>query len=130
MAWEHFSVVKQGTCEIQSLLTMEITGVAYEMGTIETGKQHVFWGHQIVIHTPEVGIIGRAKGWNGSYLSALQDCNTQLMAAEWRLLVAGNVPTYRESAMSGDGGYGYIRGRRKALHLMSPLFAESEPETD
>ena len=119
MSWEHFDIRKRGICPLQDVRTGEIFNVPYLMGKISTGKQRVFWGHQIIIQMPENAIAGKVKGWTESYLEALRECNTQLFAVDLRLLVAGNGPSYNESAMSSGAGFGYVGGRKSGLHIMS-----------
>ena len=121
MAWEHLSIKSQGHCTVQHVLNQNTFSAAFRMETIETGKQRVHWGYQLVLALPDGVIVARRPGWSGSYQDVLQDCNAQLAARNLRLLVAGNASSYNESAMSGEGGSGYVQGRHSPLHIMSPL---------
>ncbi len=129
MSWEHFSCENHGTCEIQNTTSREIFSVPFSMGLVSTGKQRVYWGKKIILQMPGKLIVGKAKGSNGSYLDALDECNAQLNEIAHRLLVVGNSPSYNESAMSGEAGFGYVRGCMTALHIMSPCPVRDEPES-
>lgn len=118
MPWEHFEVRKTGICDVQCLSTGETFNARYRLEFISTGKQRVYWGHQLVIELPEMSIVGRVKGGGGSYISELQLCNAQLQDAGLRLLVAGNDPTYYVTGLSESSGFGYISGHKKAVHIM------------
>ena len=120
MSWEHFEVKFSGECQLQHMVETETFNATYEMGILTTGRQRVFWGyHQIVIELPDGRVVGKSKGYSGSYSFALDNCNEALREAKLRLLVAGNAPTYSESAMSSGSGMGYVVGRQSAVGIMA-----------
>ncbi|RIZ64938.1 MAG: hypothetical protein D0531_12165 [Methylococcales bacterium] len=120
MSWEHFEIRDQGICTVLVTDTNERTQCHYELGIITTGKSRMFWGYQIIINYKDVTIAGRSKGYSETYSQALKDCNTQMAEQGLTLLVAGNLPTYSESAMSGPAGHGYIKGYQTGVRIMSP----------
>lgn len=125
MIWEHFEVAKTGTCEVFKKSTGEIIYCNYKLGVISTGKSRVFYGYQIEITNEKFSIFiaGKSKGYSETYSIALRDCNNKMEEAGLSLLVAGNSSDYSESAMSGGSGYGYIKGRKERIYIMSPLIA-------
>ena len=92
--------------------------------SVTTGKSRVFWGYQIIVYYKGVAIAGRSKGYSETYSLALKDCNSQMAEQGLTLLVAGNLSSYSESAMSGPAGYGYIKGKKTGVRIMST--AESD----
>lgn len=121
MAWEHIEVRNAGRCHLQDLSNVALTIRArYRFESISTGKQRVYWGHQLVIVLPETDIVGRIKAGTGSGIDELHLCNAQLRDRGLRLLVAGNAPSFSVSAMSESSGFGYIGGHEEALHIMHP----------
>lgn len=120
MNWEHFELSDQGFCAVFEKISNELYECLYEIGTLTTGKSRVFWGYQIIVYYKGVAIAGRNKGYSGTFSLALKDCNTHMAEQGLTLLVAGNLSTYSESAMSGPAGYGYITGNKTGVHIMSP----------
>lgn len=119
MTWEHFDIRENGDCRIQKIGEIGTVDARYTMGIMSTGKQRVFWGYQLIISLPDREFVAKSKGYSGSYLPVLVVANEILAEEKLRLLVAGNAASYSESAMSGDGGRGYIDGNKFALKIMS-----------
>ncbi|MFO1424725.1 MAG: hypothetical protein U1F70_13960 [Candidatus Competibacteraceae bacterium] len=121
MAWEHFDVKKSGICKVLKKETGEIFEYEYKRGIVSTGKSRVFWGYQILIKNGQMEIVGKSKGDSEPYSLALKDCNRKMESEGLVLLVAGNSDNYSESPMSGGAGYGYIKGIKEAIDIMSFL---------
>jgi len=124
MAWEHFEIGEGDFCNVLEKKGNAIWECLYEIGTITTGKSRVFWGYQIIVYYKGVAITGRSKGYSDTYSLALKELNTQMAEQGLTLIVAGNLPDYRESAMSGPAGYGYITGKKTGVRIM----CTAEPE--
>jgi hypothetical protein len=124
MAWEHFEINDGDFCNVLEKASNELCECLYEIGTLTTGKSRVFWGYQIIVYYKGVAIAGRSKGYSETYSLALKDCNSQMAEQGLILLVAGNLSTYSESAMTGPAGYGYLRDNKTAVKIMST--AESD----
>lgn len=118
MAWEHFNVIKQGVTKVVNLTTGEISACQYKRGIILTGKSRVFWGYQIIIEIEDNVIIGRHEGYSESYFEALADCNIKIRQLGLKLLVAGNLPSYYETPLSGGAGYGYVAGKAGPVDIL------------
>ena len=108
MKWETLQNVKRGVCQVRHQRTWEISEVEYERGLLYRGKNPVFYGYQISVTFGEHKIIGKSVGYCESFQPALRDCNEQIEALGYELLVAGNSRHYSESAMSGGAGCGYV----------------------
>jgi hypothetical protein len=120
MSWEHFDSKASGTCQLQNSTDNTTLNGQYQRGLISTGKSRVFHGYYIKVYLEDGEIImGTDPNNSDSYTLALKDFNAHLAAKNLRLLVAGNVPEYSESAMSGPAGYGYLPGEKKAVDIMS-----------
>ena len=119
MSWEHFEITDRKICKVLNIETGEILDCKYELGTVSTGKQRVFYGYRIAVYIGDKCIIGDSKGYSESYRLALKDCNTKMAAEGFILLVAGNSSNYSESPMSGGAGCGYRKGEQKGVHIMS-----------
>lgn len=119
MAWEHFEKRASGECKAVRNADGTVVPGTYEMGIITTGKSRMFEGYFIYVRIENLEIIGKSKGNCDSYRLALDDCNDRLDKEGLRLMVAGNAPTYSESALSGVSGYGYISGGRDPLGIMA-----------
>jgi len=124
MVWEHFNIDDGDFCNVLEKTSNELCECLYEIGTLTTGKSRVFWGYQIIVYYKGVAITGRSKGYSETYTLALKDCNTQMAEQGLTLLVVGNLSSYSESAMSGPAGYGYIKGKKTGVRIMST--AESD----
>ncbi|MBK1642466.1 hypothetical protein CKO12_11370 [Chromatium okenii] len=119
MRWEHFEPKKSGTCQLQKTTDNTILSGEYERGIVTTGKSRVFHGYYVRVDIDGETVTGFDPIHSESYHLALQNCNAQLAEKDLRLLVAGNVPEYSESAMSGGSGYGYLPGHKKAIDIMT-----------
>jgi hypothetical protein len=119
MTWEHFDIRDEGACLLQARGDAATVDAHYAIGIVTTGKQRAFWGCQMIIRLPDREIVGRSKGNSDSYLPVLRETNKLLAAMNLILLVAGNAPSYSESALSGGGGRGYVDGSKSALRIMS-----------
>ena len=126
MSWEHFQISEGDFCNVLEKASNELCECLYEIGTITTGKSRVFWGYQIIVYYKGIAIAGRNKGYSGTYSLALKDLNTHMAEQGLTLLVAGNLRSYSESAMTGPAGYGYLRGNKTAVRIMSTAESDSD----
>ena len=126
MSWEHFEISEGDFCNVLEKTSNELCECLYEIGTITTGKSRVFWGYQIIVYYKGIAIAGRNKGYSGTYSLALKDLNTHMAEQGLTLLVAGNLRSYSESAMTGPAGYGYLRGNKTAVRIMSTAESDSD----
>ncbi len=110
MTWEHFRLIQSGYCKILNTQNNTEIDAIYELHTISTGKQRVFWGRSITLRSEQFNVVEKVAGDTDSYQQALRNCNERLDTMKLRLLVNGNSERYYETALSGSSGYGYIDG--------------------
>jgi hypothetical protein len=116
MKWETLQNVKRGVCQVRNKRTWEISQGQYERGWLYRGKNPVFYGYQISVSFDEHKIVGKSVGDSESFQPVLRNCNEQIEALGYELLVAGNSKHYSESAMSGGAGCGYLQ-----VDIMTPF---------
>lgn len=113
MTWEHFSLIQSGSCKLLDTQRNSTLDVNYELHTVSTGKQRVFWGRSITLDGQHFNIIEKVKGDSDSFRQVLARCNERLKTINLRLLVSGNSMNYSETPLSGGSGYGYVKGDEK-----------------
>lgn len=121
MAWRHYETRQTGECEVFGAHGPHF--VKCNMGLIETGRSRVFAGYfvRIIAHNGE-----ELTGEDGQSLrDALADLSTKAAQLYLRLNCAGLSPTFTESGLSYNSGWGYWGREVAPIHMIHP-----EPVTD
>lgn len=127
MAWLNYEPSCIGkTCIIDGDVAHD---VAYEMGTICTGRQRVFHRYYVKIDLPDGSSVIGEDPYN--LRASVMDLDSALKRKDMFLLAAGTDADWCETGLSQNSGWGYFSNATEASHMMSlPPLRHRDSEND
>ena len=111
--WLHYEPCAEGdACVIDE---RDMRHCPYEIGSVTTGRQRVFHSYYIKVTLPGEEVSGHDLH---SMHAALLDLDHQLRARKLILVAAGVEPSFSESGLSFNSGFGYLPYCNQAVHIM------------
>lgn len=127
MTWLNYEPCQNGkTCIIDGDIARD---VAFEMGTIHTGRQRVFHRYYVKIDLLDGSTVIGKDPYN--LRASLLDLDSALKRKDMMLLAAGTDSDWLESGLSQNSGWGYFSNATEASHMMSlPPLRHRDSEND
>lgn len=119
MKWFHHRAFLRQHIDVTSLV--EATQLHCEMGIVATGKARVFHAFYTRLYLEDgTALEGRDPYNLRPSLTALAD---EAHSRGLTLNVCGLSPSFYETGLSSNSGYGYLRGRDElpAVHMLEPI---------
>lgn len=122
MPWKHYRNSARGTVTVTNLETDLQTSATYSVSTVSTGRSQVFYGYAVELTCCGTRYIGEDRY---SIRHALRDLAEKLSTTHLSISVAGLSDAFEETGLSGNTGFGYLRGRKSAIHMMEEISPRS-----
>ena len=127
MTWQNFEPSQTGkTCIIDGHSAHD---VHFEMGTISTGRQRVFYRYYVKVDLHDGSTVFGENPYN--LRAAVLDLDGELKRKDMMLLAAATDSDWLESGLSQNTGWGYFSNATEASHIMSlPPLRHRDSEND